>query len=64
MLLMHTWGPCPRESLGIDPHEHVPITYSNEIGFITELIRFAPSLLLLAGKGNLPHYFFLFQDEL
>lgn len=36
-----------QEALGIDPHDHVPVTYNSEIGWYQEVMRFAPTLLLL-----------------
>ncbi|GAV87601.1 FtsH_ext domain-containing protein [Cephalotus follicularis] len=36
-----------QEALGIDPHEHVPVTYVSETVWYQELMRFAPTLLLL-----------------
>lgn len=36
-----------QEALGIDPHDHVPVTYVNEMVWYHELMRFAPTLLLL-----------------
>ncbi|KAK9755263.1 hypothetical protein RND81_01G013400 [Saponaria officinalis] len=36
-----------QEALGIDPHDHVPVTYVNEMVWYQELLRFAPTLLLL-----------------
>jgi AFG3 family protein len=38
-----------QDSMGIDPHEFVPVTYLNEVAWGTELMRLAPTLLLLAG---------------
>lgn len=37
-----------QEALGIDPHDFVPVTYVSEVSWFTELMRLAPSLLLLA----------------
>ncbi|KAJ8750489.1 hypothetical protein K2173_015634 [Erythroxylum novogranatense] len=36
-----------QEALGIDPHEFVPVTYTSEMVWYQELMRFAPTLLLL-----------------
>ncbi|KAK7262482.1 hypothetical protein RJT34_30056 [Clitoria ternatea] len=36
-----------QEALGIDPHDHVPVTYASEVVWYQELMRFAPTLLLL-----------------
>lgn len=36
-----------QEALGIDHHDHVPVTYNSEIGWYQEAMRFAPTLLLL-----------------
>ncbi|MED6196835.1 ATP-dependent zinc metalloprotease FTSH 3, mitochondrial [Stylosanthes scabra] len=36
-----------QEALGIDPHDYVPVTYSSEMAVFQELMRFAPTLLLL-----------------
>lgn len=36
-----------QEALGVDPHDYVPVTYSNEVVWYQELMRFAPTLLLL-----------------
>ncbi|XP_014494439.1 ATP-dependent zinc metalloprotease FTSH 10, mitochondrial isoform X3 [Vigna radiata var. radiata] len=36
-----------QEDLGIDPHDFVPVTYSAEMVWYQELMRFAPTLLLL-----------------
>ncbi|PQQ11740.1 ATP-dependent zinc metalloprotease FTSH 10 mitochondrial [Prunus yedoensis var. nudiflora] len=37
-----------QEALGIDPHDYVPVTYVSEMVLYQELMRFAPTLLLLA----------------
>ncbi|KAJ4850681.1 ATP-dependent zinc metalloprotease FTSH 3, mitochondrial [Turnera subulata] len=37
-----------QEALGIDPHDYVPVTYTSEMVWYQELMRFAPTLLLLA----------------
>lgn len=37
-----------QEALGIDPHDYVPVTYVSEMVWYQELMRFAPTLLLLA----------------
>lgn len=36
-----------QETLGIDPHDFVPVTYVSEMVWYQELMRFAPTLLLL-----------------
>ncbi|XP_020214526.1 ATP-dependent zinc metalloprotease FTSH 10, mitochondrial isoform X1 [Cajanus cajan] len=36
-----------QEALGIDSHDFVPVTYSSEMVWYQELMRFAPTLLLL-----------------
>ncbi|KAG8387873.1 hypothetical protein BUALT_Bualt02G0066800 [Buddleja alternifolia] len=36
-----------QETLGIDPHDYVPVTYVSEMAWFQELMRFAPTLLLL-----------------
>ncbi|KAL7201670.1 hypothetical protein ACSBR1_033382 [Camellia fascicularis] len=36
-----------QEALGIDPHDYVPVTYTSEMVWYQELMRFAPTLLLL-----------------
>ncbi|GFP96176.1 ATP-dependent zinc metalloprotease ftsh 8 mitochondrial [Phtheirospermum japonicum] len=36
-----------QEALGIDPHNYVPVTYVSEMAWFQELMRFAPTLLLL-----------------
>ncbi|CAK8576078.1 unnamed protein product [Lathyrus sativus] len=36
-----------QETLGVDPHDYVPVTYSSELVWFQELMRFAPTLLLL-----------------
>lgn len=36
-----------QEALGIDPHDYVPVTYVSEVSWFQELMRFAPTLLLL-----------------
>lgn len=37
-----------QEALGIDPHDYVPVTYVSEMVWYQELMRLAPTLLLLA----------------
>jgi AFG3 family protein len=37
------------EDLGHDPDSYVPITYSNELSWQQELLRLAPTLLLIGG---------------
>lgn len=36
-----------QEALGIDPHDYVPVTYTSEMVWYQELMRFAPTLLIL-----------------
>lgn len=36
-----------QEALGIDPHKYVPVTYSSQTNWVQEVMRFAPTLLLL-----------------
>ncbi|KAK6244905.1 hypothetical protein QUC31_011314 [Theobroma cacao] len=36
-----------QEALGIDPHDHVPVTYVSEVNWFQELMRLAPTALLL-----------------
>ncbi|CAK7331492.1 unnamed protein product [Dovyalis caffra] len=36
-----------QEALGIDPHDHVPVTYASEVVWYQELMKFVPSLLIL-----------------
>ncbi|XAR60629.1 hypothetical protein NMG60_11034080 [Bertholletia excelsa] len=36
-----------QESLGIDPHDYVPVTYTSEVVWYQELMRFGPTLFLL-----------------
>lgn len=36
-----------QEALGIDPHDYVPVTYVSEMVWYQELMRFAPTLILL-----------------
>ncbi|XWS53107.1 hypothetical protein CRYUN_Cryun11dG0129500 [Craigia yunnanensis] len=36
-----------QEVLGIDPHDYVPVTYASDMMWYQELMRFAPTLLLL-----------------
>ncbi|EXC10690.1 ATP-dependent zinc metalloprotease FTSH 10 [Morus notabilis] len=36
-----------QEALGIDPHDYVPVTYVSEMVWYQELMRLAPTLLLL-----------------
>ncbi|XVF55263.1 hypothetical protein PTKIN_Ptkin06aG0023100 [Pterospermum kingtungense] len=38
-----------QEALGIDPHDHVNVTYVNEVNWYKVLMRFGPTLLLLGG---------------
>lgn len=36
-----------QELLGVDPHDYVPVTYVSEVVWYQELMRFAPTLLIL-----------------
>ncbi|CAN8315218.1 unnamed protein product [Cochlearia groenlandica] len=36
-----------QEALGVDPHDFVPVTYVSEMVWYQEIMRFAPTLLLL-----------------
>ncbi|GFY93243.1 FTSH protease 10 [Actinidia rufa] len=36
-----------QEALGIDPHNYVPVTYVSQVNWFQELMRFAPTALLL-----------------
>uniref|UniRef100_A0A7N0ULS0 AAA+ ATPase domain-containing protein n=1 Tax=Kalanchoe fedtschenkoi TaxID=63787 RepID=A0A7N0ULS0_KALFE len=36
-----------QEALGTDPHDYIPVTYSSEMIWYQELMRFAPTILLL-----------------
>ncbi|XP_076930283.1 ATP-dependent zinc metalloprotease FTSH 3, mitochondrial-like [Bidens hawaiensis] len=36
-----------QEAIGIDPHDYVPVTYASEMVWYQEIMRFAPTLLLL-----------------
>ncbi|KAL6002703.1 ATP-dependent zinc metalloprotease FTSH 3, mitochondrial [Asimina triloba] len=36
-----------QEALGIDPHDYVPVTYVSEMIWYQELLRFAPTALVL-----------------
>ncbi|KAK3442092.1 hypothetical protein EUGRSUZ_B02324 [Eucalyptus grandis] len=36
-----------QEALGVDPHDYVPVTYVSEMLWYQEILRFAPTLLLL-----------------
>lgn len=38
-----------QEALGIDPHAYVPVLYVNELSWLQELMRFAPTILIIAG---------------
>ena len=38
-----------QESLGIDPHAYVPVIFVEELGWQQELMRLAPTVLLIAG---------------
>ncbi|CAH9133889.1 unnamed protein product [Cuscuta epithymum] len=37
-----------QEALGIDPHNHIPVTYVNELNWFHEIMRYGPTVLLLA----------------
>ena len=39
-----------QETLGIDPHDYVPVTYFSEMVWYQELLRFASTLLLIQGR--------------
>lgn len=36
-----------QEALGTDPHDYVPVTYVSEVAWFQEVLKFAPTLLLL-----------------
>ncbi|KAG2685866.1 hypothetical protein I3760_10G145600 [Carya illinoinensis] len=36
-----------QEALGMDPHDYVPVTYVSQVNWFQELLRLAPTLLLL-----------------
>ncbi|XP_050236169.1 ATP-dependent zinc metalloprotease FTSH 10, mitochondrial-like [Mercurialis annua] len=36
-----------QEAIGTDPHDYVPVTYASEMVWYQEIMRFAPTLLLL-----------------
>ncbi|XP_072993634.1 ATP-dependent zinc metalloprotease FTSH 8, mitochondrial-like isoform X1 [Typha latifolia] len=36
-----------QEALGIDPHDHVPVTYLSEVVWYQELLKFAPTAFLV-----------------
>lgn len=36
-----------QETLGIDPHDYVPVTYISEINWFQEFVRFAPTALIV-----------------
>lgn len=38
-----------QESLGTDPHDYVPVVYVNELSWQHELMRLAPTVLIIAG---------------
>eukprot|EP00250_Pteridium_aquilinum_P016783 c23293_g1_i1 orf=2-1303(-) len=38
-----------QEALGLDPHAYVPVLYVNELSWKQELMRFAPTILIIAG---------------
>nr|GMD43447.1 ATP-dependent zinc metalloprotease FTSH 10, mitochondrial-like [Ipomoea batatas] len=37
-----------QEALGIDPHNFIPVTYVNELNWFQEIMRYGPTVLLLA----------------
>ncbi|XP_052176274.1 ATP-dependent zinc metalloprotease FTSH 8, mitochondrial-like isoform X2 [Diospyros lotus] len=39
-----------QEALGIDPHNYVPVTYVSQMNWFHELLRFAPSALILVSS--------------
>jgi AFG3 family protein len=36
-----------QHQLGIRPHDYIPVQYTNEINFVSELMRFLPTILLV-----------------
>lgn len=38
-----------QDALGVNPHDQVPVTYVSELSWQQELLRLAPTLLLIAG---------------
>lgn len=36
-----------QRALGIDPHDYIPVTYASKVNWFQELMRFAPTALLL-----------------
>eukprot|EP00271_Cylindrocystis_brebissonii_P005137 TRINITY_DN17081_c0_g1_i1.p1 TRINITY_DN17081_c0_g1~~TRINITY_DN17081_c0_g1_i1.p1 ORF type:complete len:918 (-),score=218.58 TRINITY_DN17081_c0_g1_i1:2080-4833(-) len=38
-----------QDALGVNPHDYVPVTYVSEVSWQQELLRFSPTLLLVAG---------------
>ncbi|OAY74152.1 ATP-dependent zinc metalloprotease FTSH 8, mitochondrial [Ananas comosus] len=36
-----------QEALGIDPHDYIPVTYLSEVNWYQELLRFAPTAILV-----------------
>ena len=38
-----------QDTLGVDPHDYVPVTYVSEMSWQQELLRLAPTILLIAG---------------
>lgn len=36
-----------QEALGIDPHDYVPVTYTSEVNWAQEVMRFAPTAFLV-----------------
>ncbi|CAM6081998.1 unnamed protein product [Calypogeia fissa] len=38
-----------QDTLGIDPHDYIPVTYVSEMSWQQELLRLAPTLLIIAG---------------
>ncbi|KAL2635963.1 hypothetical protein R1flu_007442 [Riccia fluitans] len=38
-----------QDTLGVDPHDYIPVTYVSEMSWQQELLRLAPTLLIIAG---------------
>lgn len=38
-----------QDSLNADPHDYIPVTYVSEMSWQQELLRLAPTILLIAG---------------
>ncbi|MCO5584142.1 hypothetical protein L7F22_038065 [Adiantum nelumboides] len=38
-----------QEALGVDPHNYVPVLYVKELSWLQELLRFAPTIAIIAG---------------